>query len=275
MKLSCVTSVFVNYSLADTITQIAGAGYQGIDVWAGRPHAYRRDHSPAQLARLRQQIEANHLTVPSVLPAFFRYPHSLSSPNQIIRQDSIDYVRQCADSAAALGAPVVLIVPTQALNGQSHEDARQRLLDSVHTLAAYVQQYKLKLGVEPANRMVTNLVNTAGDALALIADLGTSNVGVVLDSGHINLSGESAQDEITKLGPALLQIHLNDNNGHHQQNAIPGEGTFDFAALLNFLAQSGYDGFLSLELGWEYTTAPAPAIREAAKRLRALAQHPS
>jgi sugar phosphate isomerase/epimerase len=261
----------LNYSLADAISQVAEAGYDSVDIWAGRPHAYRRDHSPQELAALRQQVEASHLAVSSLLPAFFRYPHSLSSPNEIIREDSLEYMRQCADSAAALGAPVLLIVPTLTLHGQSVEDGRKRLLDSIHTISEYVQQYGLKLGIEPANRMVTNLVNTAGDALDLIDRLGVTNVGVVMDTGHINLSGEAASDEITKLGSSLLQIHINDNNGRHQQNSIPGEGTFDFASFQSFLQSYGYDGFLSLELGWDYTAAPVPAIGEAARRMRALA----
>jgi sugar phosphate isomerase/epimerase len=45
MKLGTATSVLYQYTLQDAIPLIARAGYEGVDIWGGRPHAYRRDLS--------------------------------------------------------------------------------------------------------------------------------------------------------------------------------------------------------------------------------------
>jgi protein FrlC len=92
---------------------------------------------------------------------------------------------------------------------------------------------------------------------------------VVLDSGHLNLSGEDPASALDNLGDLLLQVHVNDNDGKQQQNAIPGEGNFDFARLVSLLRQRRFEGFLTLELAWGYSFDPLPAITEAARRMRA------
>jgi protein FrlC len=270
MKLGVVTSVFVNYLLPDVIPCVAEAGYDGIDIWGGRPHAYRHDYGPDELERLRGLLDDHHLTVASFMPAFYRYPHSLSSPNETVRQDSLDYMRQCIDNAVILGAGIVLLVPGCSLHGQDVQDARRRMVDSIGEICRYAAQYDVRLGIEPANRVASNLINTASDAMSIINELGHPSLGVVLDSGHINLVEESAEEAIRRLGHLLLQFHVNDNDGQKQQNLIPGEGTVDFYELIRLLRTAGYDGFLSVELAWDYTADPVPAITEAAKRMRAL-----
>ena len=37
MKLGIASSVFVNYSIENTIDLVAAAGYDGVDIWGGRP----------------------------------------------------------------------------------------------------------------------------------------------------------------------------------------------------------------------------------------------
>ena len=270
MKLGVATSVFVNYLLPDVIPCVAEAGYDGIDIWGGRPHAYRHDYAPADLERLRRLLDYYHLTVASFMPAFYRYPHSLSSPNETVRQDSLDYMRQCVESAVILGAGIVLLVPGCSLHGQDVQDARRRMMDSIDEICRYAARYDVRLGIEPANRVASDLVNTASDALSIINELGHPSLGVVMDTGHINLVQESAEEALKRLGGLLLQFHVNDNDGTRQQNLIPGEGTVDFGGLIRLLRATGYDGFLSAELAWDYTANPVPAIAEAAKRIRAL-----
>jgi sugar phosphate isomerase/epimerase len=203
------------------------------------------------------------------MPAFYRYPHSLSNPNPKIREDSIDYMRVCVDNAAILGAPIVLVVPDHSLFGQTRDDSLQRMIESIDTVARHAAQYDLMLGVEILYDDETDLVNSADDALHIINQLGHDNIGVVLDSGTLNLSKEPIADIAAKLNHLMLQIHVSDNQGeHHQQNRIPGEGTFDFAGLIRFLQEINYSGFVSAELSKEYSDDPEPALRLTAERLR-------
>jgi protein FrlC len=273
MKLGTATSVLYLYAIQDAIPIIAEAGYDGVDIWGGRPHVYRRDLSNEELAKLRRSIAEHGLSVSSFMPAFYRYPHSLSNPNPQVRLDSIDYMRHCIDNAALLEAKIVLVVPDHTLFGHSREDALKRFIESIGAVAQYAAQYDLKLGIEVLYYDETDLVNSAADALHIIQELGHNNLGVVLDSGTLNLSKESPRAIMDTLGDLMLQVHVSDNQGGaKQQNLIPGEGTYDFAGLLSVLKAYGYSGFVSAELSREYSDNPAPALRTTAQRLRAWMQ---
>lgn len=272
MKIGIVSGVYLNYPIQEAVRRIAAAGYDSIDVWSGRPHVYRHDLSVEVLRDLCQLIDESRLTVSSFLPAFYRYPYSLSSPNDVVRQDSIQYMKECIDNAAALGSPILLLVPGRTLYGQGREDGWKRLTDSIDAVCQYAFQYDIILGVEPANRFVTDLVVTAADAMRVIDELGHANLGVVLDTGHMNLGSETTQEALELLGDRLLQFHVDDNDGMQQQNLVPGEGTFNFRELVDALYQTGFDGVLSAELGYHYTLEPDPAAQLTAQRLRRILQ---
>jgi protein FrlC len=270
MKIGVVSGVYLNYPIQEAVRRIATAGYDSIDVWSGRPHVYRHDFAMEELCNLGQLIADCGLTVSSFLPAFYRYPYNLSSPNDIVRQDSVQYMKECTDNAAELGSPILLVVPGRTLYGQDREDGLQRLADSIDTVYQYALQYDIKLGLEAANRSVTDLVVTAADAMRVIDKLGYANLGVVLDTGHMNLGSETTRQAVELLGDRLLQFHVDDNDGIQQQNLVPGEGTFDFREFIDVLSQANFDGTLSAELGYHYTLDPDPAVQLTARRLRQL-----
>jgi fructoselysine 3-epimerase len=269
MKIGTATSVLYQYELKDAVPLIARAGFDGVDIWGGRPHIYRQDYSTAELEALRKQIADHGLVVSSFMPAFYRYPHSLSNPNPKVRQDSLSYMRDSIDNAAVLGAKIVLIVPDLSLYGQSKSDSLQRLVEGIDAISRHASQYELTLGIEVLYDDETDLVNSSGDALEIIRQLGHRNLGVVADTGTLNLSKEDPRDMLDKLQDLLLQIHVNDNHGgEKQENLIPGEGSYDFLGLIRVLKECGYSGFLSAELSKEYSKDPEPALRLTAQRLR-------
>jgi protein FrlC len=270
MKLSIVSSVFLYYGLADAARCIANLGVTGIDVWAGRPHAYRQDYSAQQLGEIRQMLNERGVSVASFMPAFFRYPHSLSNPNERVRADTLDYMRACMDNAMILGAGTLLLVPGFSLHGQPISDARACLLESIDSVCRAAAGYPIKLGIEPANASVTDLIVSGHDALEIIRLLGHDNLGVVMDTGHMHLNRERVEDTIPLLGNRLLQFHVNDNNGTHQQNNIPGVGTFDFAHFMQTLNKNGYAGYLSIELGYDHTPHPVESLGKSVAYMQTL-----
>lgn len=270
MKIGITTGVYIEYPVDEAIQRVAEAGFDGIDFWCGRPHIYRRDYTNAELSSFRKTLEGRSLRVPSLLPAFFRYPHSVTSPNKRVWEDSLEYMEMCVENAAELGAPLVLLVPGKSLYGQSSKDAWERMREAIDRICLYATAFDICIGIEVVNHFVSDLINTAADAQRILADFKHANLGVVLDSGHMNLSTDSIQQAVTLLGERLLQVHVNDNDGVQQQNLVPGDGTFDFNSLIATLEGVGFDGFLTAELGYQYSFDPDSAARLTAERLRAL-----
>jgi len=270
MKISMSSFVFCHYPLKEAIRRIASAGFEGVDIWGGRPHAYRRDLDQAECGSTVRLLNDLSLATPSFIPAQFRYPTCLCSPDETIWRDSGNYIRDSITTASWLGARVVSLCPGHSLFGQRREDAWQRLCANLLDLCDFAASLGVKLAIEPADRYETDLVQTTAQALQLLDDVKRGNLGVVLDVGHCQLVGESPADAIRRLGDTLLYVHVNDNLGQRDQHLVPGQGVLDFPAILAALREVGYEGFLSTELGWDYTIDPEPATRRSADFLRAL-----
>jgi len=268
MKLSLSSFIYFNYPLEEAIRRTAAAGFDGIDIWGGRPHAYRNDLSEREILALRQLLQEEGLAVASFIPAQFRYPSSLCSPNETIRQDSVRYIQDSIETAAALGAPIVSVCPGHTLYGQGKEDGIERLSESLWAITEFAGRHSIRVAIEPADKYETDLLLTCADTLALIEKLGYENLGVLLDNGHAQVVGESSVDAVELLGDKLFHIHVDDNNGLRDQHVVPGDGAFDFPPFVAALRKAGYDGYLAAELGWDYTVDPDPAARLTFERMR-------
>ena len=263
MKVSTATSILVNYPLNSAIEKVISIGFNGVDMWCGRPHLFRRDYSEESVTALGDRIRKNGLNIVSVMPAFYRYPFSLSSPIEPIRLDSIGYMKDCVDNAVLIGADNVLVVPISRLFDQTPAEARSVFLKSIAEVCEYAEQKHIKLALEVLNPQISNFLSKAQHAVDIIKDLKSDNFGIVLDSGHVHLSEESFEAALDIAFDRLVNIHINDNDGIEQTNSIPGELSIDFYALKDTLKEYNYDGFLSLELGYHYSFDPVNTLTKA------------
>jgi len=268
LKIGIATSLYVNYPIHEAVRQIASLGFECVDIWGGRPHVYRQDYSAAELKALRAEIESRGMTVSSFMPAFYRYPHNLCSPNPRVWKDSLEYVVQSLDNAAELGAPLFLVCPARLLVGQDVADAWDRLANSLRLICDRAAPLGMKIVLEPVNKGVFDLINNTADAMRIIGVVGAGNLGVILDSGHLYLSDESIQQALATVGERLFQVHVSDNDGKRQQNLVPGDGTFDFKSFFSELRRHCYAGVVSVELSGDYAADPQPAAAESLRRIK-------
>lgn len=54
MRVSLSSFLYLNFPLEEAVRRIAVAGYEGVDVRGGRPHAYRHDLNSREIRRLRE-----------------------------------------------------------------------------------------------------------------------------------------------------------------------------------------------------------------------------
>jgi protein FrlC len=270
VKFSVSSIVYQNYTLEDAIQLAAEAGYQGIDIWGGRPHAYFNDRDDEECRTARRRIDHFGLGAPSFIPAQFRYPTSLCSPIDTIRESSIAYIQGSIVTAAAMGISLVSVCPGHSLNGQGAVDGWERLKDSLARLCSFAVGRNIRVALEPADRYETDLVNTVGDAARMIAEVDCANLGVLLDSGHVHVTRETMAEAFQNAADRLYHIHIDDNNGMRDQHLVPGNGSLDFAEFFELVRKFNYTGYLCAELSWDYTIDPQPAVCQSIERLRKL-----
>lgn len=269
MRFSQSSFVYFNYSLQEAIRRLHKYGYQGVEVWGGRPHAYRKDLDD-EMDEIVALLDHFEMTVPNFIPAQFRYPSVLCSLNETVRSDSVRYIQDAIDNALRLGAPYVSLCPGMTLFGEDLDKGWAQLRKSFLELLDYTEGMDLVLLIEPAHKAESTLILTVEDGLRMIEDIGSERLGILLDTGHANVNGEDLTTVVASLKDVPFHIHIDDNHGDSDAHMIPGDGSIDFGPLVKALGEINYQGFVSAELGFQYTLDPDPVVEKTCAVLRKL-----
>ena len=268
MKFSISSFVHYRFTLPDAIRRYGSLGFDQVEIWGGRPHAYPEDMEGEYLKETLSALEETGLGISNFIPAQFRYPTNLASSVAPMRQASIDYICRSIDTALKLGAPSVSICPGYSLSNLSRNATRELMLDSFTRIIEYAPDDFLIL-IEPANLWESDLIVTVDDGCETIEILGKpKNLGLCIDSGHMHINREILSDAPLLFGRFPLHFHIDDNNGRTDDHLVPGEGLIDHSVFLNRLITSGYKGSLAVELGFGYTPDPDPAAKRSLEYLR-------
>lgn len=170
----------------------------------------------------------------------------LASDDPSIRAAGVDALRAAIDVTARLDSRQLCGVIYGAWGVVAPGKRRDRLAwarDGLAAVAGDAEAADVQLGIEAINRYETDLVNTAEQATALAEEIGSSHVGVLLDSYHMNIEEVSPTDAIRKTGQWLRHFHATDND-----RGAPGGGLIDFAAQARALSDIGYEGWITTEM---------------------------
>jgi protein FrlC len=266
LKVSISTFPYFYYSLEDAIERIADFGYDGIEIWGGTPHAFAYDMTDEKIKKIKNLVENAGLNISGFIPAQFRYPTNIAIDDDIVRNRSIDYLKKSIDTAVGMGAPLASICPGHSRFGQCYESAWDNMIDSISKLLDYSGN-AIKIMLEPGNRYETDLVVTAEDGKKAIKDLG-NRIGLVLDTGHMFVNRESISDGFSGIEKNMLHFHIDDNMGVTDDHMVPGTGKMDYEVFFQNLKRINYEGYITVELGFQYCTDPDPAVLRSLKFIK-------
>jgi sugar phosphate isomerase/epimerase len=147
--------------------------------------------------------------------------------------------------AARVGAPLVTIGSFRGWLSSVGAGGRERLAGVLRCAARLGRERGVRLALEPLNRYESDIVNTAEQGLAFVAEVDQPALGLLLDTYHVNIEERSWTEPFRRLMSAgkLWHVHLGDNN-----RLPPGQGLIDFPAIVATLSELGYTRFLSAEL---------------------------
>ena len=268
MKYSQSTFVYFKYTLEEAIRRLAKYGYQGVEIWGGRPHGYWEDMDDTRIQKIKNVLKETNMEISNFIPAQFRYPTNIATTDEQIRKNSVKYLKHNIDIAEKLDAPYVSLCPGFSLYGEKLSDSRQAMMTSLKELVEYAQDKTVKLILEPAHAMETDHVLTVDQGMSIIDELGKDNLGLCIDLGHMHVNKESIVNVVDKVKGYTVHYHMDDNDGNSDEHLVPGEGTIDFDIFLTNLKNSGYNGYLAIELGWGYTVDPDNAVKKSIEFLQ-------
>ncbi|HYK91208.1 MAG TPA: 5-keto-L-gluconate epimerase [Acidobacteriota bacterium] len=221
----------------ENIAKIRHFGYDGVELAV-------RDPGLLDMPLLNCLLTGNGLVVPAVGTgqAYGEEGLSFTHPESNVRRRAVERVCSHVDLAAELRAVVIVgLVRGKREPSIAEGLAQQWLVDALRECAA--RNKKVLLAVEPINRYETNLINTVRSGLDLVEKLGMENVGLLLDTFHMNIEEPSIPASILSTGDRLFHFHVADSNRWY-----PGAGHTDFRPIVDVLERISYKGFLSAEI---------------------------
>jgi D-psicose/D-tagatose/L-ribulose 3-epimerase len=208
---------------------------------------------PGELDLVETRAAIRDAGLSCVLAARVNLTRDLASAEIGAHNAGIAYLEACIDIAAALGATIVggpLYGAPLVFAGRApapvDESERKRRIDAI--VAGLAQAGRraadsgILFGVEPLNRFETDICNTTRHALEIVERVGSSAVGVMLDTFHMNMEEFDLTDAIRRAGSKLVHFQANENN-----RGFVGSGHIDWPAIARALRDVAYRGPIVLE----------------------------
>lgn len=229
----------VTASVLDAFPALAELGYGLVEV-AYEPQA------PVGAAQLRAAADAAGLDL--AVAGNFTAARDVSADDEALRAAGLGYLVGCVDFAVAIGARVVAgpmysaVGKTRLLPPDGRERQRRLAAEGIGRAADHAAQHGVRLAIEPLNRFETDLVNTTAQALALCDEVGRDNVGLSLDTFHMNVEESSLGGAIAAAGARLFSFQASEND-----RGTPGSGHVPWDEAFRALAAAGYCGPVIVE----------------------------
>ena len=244
-------------SLPDAVAACRANGIEAIGLW-------RQNVAEFGLAESAALVKKAGLRVSTLCRGGF-----LTAADAEGRARAIEDNRAAIREAVELGTSVVVLVVGGLLGGEKDIVAtRRRVVENIAEVAPYAESHGIKLAIEPLHPMFCAdraVVSTLDQALDIAEEIGSPNVGAVVDTYHVwwDPNVLPAIERAGRLG-RLFSYQVCDWNlplaaePLHSRGYM-GDGFIDFATLTRAVAATGYSDDIESEI-FNETIWAEPAV---------------
>ncbi|HEY3755469.1 MAG TPA: sugar phosphate isomerase/epimerase family protein [Opitutaceae bacterium] len=240
----CVHTITTKpWSIEQAVRKYAVAGIGGITVW-------RNALDGRDVPAVGRMIRESGLSVVSLCRGGF-FPGVLPAD----RTTAIDENRRCIDEAAALGAPMIVLV-CGAVPGQPLEISRQQIAEGIAAVLPHAAAVGIRLAIEPLHPMYADTrsaINTISQARAVCAEIRSPWLGVAIDVYHVWWD-DRLESEIASCGVegTLFAFHICDWKTPTLEmlndRGLMGEGCIPIRQIRGWVEAAGFKGFNEVEI---------------------------
>lgn len=166
--------------------------------------------------------------------------YDVSSPDEKVRLGGVDYLKRIVEQIGKMDGTLLSGVsyagwgtPSYVLNDK--RPLLENSLKSMREIIKAAENNNVTYCVEAVNRFEGCLINTAQEALDYVAQVDSKNIGVLLDTYHMNIEENSISDAIKLVGKKLTSFHTGENN-----RTAPGRGHLDWDEIFSALKEIDY-----------------------------------
>ncbi|HLT07774.1 MAG TPA: sugar phosphate isomerase/epimerase family protein [Cyclobacteriaceae bacterium] len=242
-KLCIHTITTKSWSIEEAAENYSRVGVKGISVW-------RQYLEGRNIAQTGEMLKSKGLEVVSLVRGGF-FPSTSAEK----RAAAIDDNKKAVDEAAALGAPMIVLV-CGADPGQSLETSRAQIQEGIESVLPYAIANNVKLAIEPLHPMYADsrsAVNTLGQANDMAEAIASDHVGVAADVYHLWWD-PNLEQELLRCGRNghLYAFHICDwmspTVDFLNDRGLMGEGCIPIQKIRGWAEAAGFDGYNEVEI---------------------------
>ncbi len=234
MKLAFCSVCLENHSFEEMMTLASGNGYRALELIA-IPDWIHVDLRHTQPNELKAKVEAHGMELVGL------YPGGVDTASDATIEKCLAYIRKTIGVAKTLG--VERLVFTGADREEGKESRLEAAIEALSSLVPALEDAGVTLCLENHYR---NQFEFPENYERLFETIASPNVAMTVDTGHFTSSQVDLLKLVDRFGERIRHVHLKDHIG--TQSVAIGHGETDNRGFLKKLNQSGFDGYVSLEL---------------------------
>lgn len=270
MKHAFLSVTYKRYPLEKAFAAAREFGYDGVEIYGGRPHAYAFDYDEQLRADILGLIDKYEVEVPMVTPELLFYPYNLGSTDPKTAEETLTYLKKTIDMAAGIGCPRIQTAFGHGGFGIRRKTLIDHCAEMIKRLSDHCQARGVTIILEDVTVMESNTVVFLDDLLEIMEKADSPWVKAMLDISTPVIHWETFTDSFEMLGDRLDYIHFIDCDGQGYHHYPVGEGKLPLEALAKVILAHGYDGWLSTEIVSPYYADPDLYIGRELGRVKAL-----
>lgn len=242
-KLCVHTLTTKPWNLRECVENFSSAAIQGITIW-------RNVLENQNLKEAQQILNDHNMDVVSVARGGF-FP----SVEAAKRNEAIDDNLLAIEQAAAVGAPVIVLV-CGADGDQSLEKSRDQIKEGIEKILPAAKAAGVKLAIEPLHPMYAgdrSAINTMAQANDVAEQINSDFVGIAVDVYHLWWDNY-LQEEIIRCGDNenLFAFHVCDWNvptiDFLNDRGLMGDGCINIQEIRGWVEDAGFTGYNEVEI---------------------------
>lgn len=250
-KYSITLSSFRNLEpIQTTLENLSNVGFNSLEVY-GEPDSLDVDNLTHLLASYSVGVSGvtgmwGHSS------GYSKFRNMVTANNELLTAAQ-NYVKKCILLCQRLGGStfnICLFSSKTLVSDSNHKTLLPRekiklassIIGPLRELAKYARDYNIELLIEPLNRYSTPVCTEVEDAKYIIDLINQENVGMLLDTFHMNIEEDSIHNAIIRSNTMLKHVHISDNN-----RKMPGLAHIDFKSIIVALKKIKYSKYLTFE----------------------------
>ena len=170
----------------------------------------------------------------------------ITSSDPTLQEKGEEHLKWAVKTTAILGSnnlAGVIYAPWGVFDPNNKKIRSENSAKVLSRLDSHLKSHDVNLGIEAINRFETDLVNTSNEAVSMAKASNSSNIGILLDTFHLNIEEKNIKSAIVNAGEHLKHFHVSEND-----RGVPGSGHVPWSEVKSGLSDINYNGWIVAEM---------------------------